>query len=98
MGSWSILNETVTGKYERLFASFQGKSTGIVTTTRINHASPSGAYAHTADRNWYSDSDLPDDAKNLGCKDIAQQFYDSSHMITVRSTFFCLYRVHQYQK
>ena len=32
-----------------------GKRTGIVTTTRINHASPSGAYAHTVCREWYSD-------------------------------------------
>ena len=31
------------------------KGTGIVTTTRINHASPSGAYAHTNYRMWYSD-------------------------------------------
>ena len=33
-----------------------GKGTGIVTTTRINHASPTGAYAHSAYRKWYDDT------------------------------------------
>ncbi|CAK8698161.1 alkaline phosphatase-like [Clavelina lepadiformis] len=60
-----------------------GKSTGVVTTTRINHATPGASYAHTAYRSWYSDSDLTQEAKENGCKDIAQQFYDSSDMITV---------------
>lgn len=30
-------------------------STGVVTTTTVTHASPSGAYAHIADRNWEND-------------------------------------------
>lgn len=29
-----------------------GKATGIVTTTRITHATPAGYYAHSADRDW----------------------------------------------
>jgi len=62
---------------------FLGKSTGIVTTTRINHATPAVAYAHSPSRSWYSDADLTFEAKRNGCKDIAQQFYDNSHMITV---------------
>ncbi|KAI8439709.1 hypothetical protein MSG28_013403 [Choristoneura fumiferana] len=33
-------------------------SVGIVTTTRVTHASPAGAYAHTAARDWESDADL----------------------------------------
>ncbi|CAK8698630.1 unnamed protein product [Clavelina lepadiformis] len=60
-----------------------GKATGIVTTTRINHATPAGAYAHTASRKWYGDAQLSEDARKNGCRDIAQQFFDSSHMITV---------------
>ncbi|KAB0803633.1 hypothetical protein PPYR_00603 [Photinus pyralis] len=48
----------------------KGKKTGIVTTTRITHASPAGVYAHTAHRDWEADSHMPD-AKN--CKDIALQ-------------------------
>jgi len=62
----------------------EGKSTGIVTTTSINHATPSATYAHSPDRSWYCDDCLTDEALKNGCKDIAAQFYDSSHMITVR--------------
>lgn len=29
-----------------------GKATGVVTTTRITHATPAGYYAHSADRDW----------------------------------------------
>ncbi|XP_076879415.1 intestinal-type alkaline phosphatase [Brachyhypopomus gauderio] len=54
-------------------AKAAGKSVGIVTTTRVQHASPGGNYAHTADREWYSDADLPEDAIQEGCKDIAYQ-------------------------
>uniref|UniRef100_H2ZE59 Alkaline phosphatase n=1 Tax=Ciona savignyi TaxID=51511 RepID=H2ZE59_CIOSA len=59
-----------------------GKSTGIV-TTRVVHASPAGAYAHSASRSWYGDADMPAEAKAEGCKDIAQQLMDSFDMITV---------------
>lgn len=49
-------------------------SLGIVTTTRITHASPSGAYAHTSCRDWESDADmLSDKADPLACQDIATQ-------------------------
>ncbi|XP_031758221.1 intestinal-type alkaline phosphatase isoform X2 [Xenopus tropicalis] len=54
-------------------AKAAGKSVGIVTTTRVQHASPSGTYAHIPDRDWYSDANMPADAVNFGCKDIAQQ-------------------------
>uniref|UniRef100_A0A3B1IQW0 alkaline phosphatase n=1 Tax=Astyanax mexicanus TaxID=7994 RepID=A0A3B1IQW0_ASTMX len=50
-----------------------GKSVGIVTTTRVQHASPGGNYAHTSERNWYSDAAQPADALAGGCKDIAYQ-------------------------
>ncbi|XP_059962314.1 intestinal-type alkaline phosphatase-like [Mesoplodon densirostris] len=50
-----------------------GKSVGVVTTTRVQHASPAGTYAHTVNRNWYSDTDMPDQAKKEGCQDIATQ-------------------------
>ncbi|XP_075980335.1 membrane-bound alkaline phosphatase-like [Anticarsia gemmatalis] len=32
-----------------------GRSAGIVTTTRVTHASPAGVYAHTGSRHWESD-------------------------------------------
>ncbi|XP_047629722.1 intestinal-type alkaline phosphatase-like [Phacochoerus africanus] len=50
-----------------------GKSVGVVTTTRVQHASPAGTYAHTVNRNWYSDADLPAEAKKNGCQDISTQ-------------------------
>ncbi|XP_037704611.1 intestinal-type alkaline phosphatase [Choloepus didactylus] len=50
-----------------------GKSVGLVTTTRVQHASPAGTYAHVANRNWYSDADMPTAALNESCQDIAVQ-------------------------
>ncbi|NWH55965.1 PPBI phosphatase, partial [Geococcyx californianus] len=50
-----------------------GKAVGIVTTTRVQHASPSGTYAHVVNRNWYADASMPQDALDQGCKDIAWQ-------------------------
>ncbi|KAF1568822.1 UNVERIFIED_CONTAM: Intestinal-type alkaline phosphatase, partial [Eudyptes robustus] len=50
-----------------------GKAVGIVTTTRVQHASPSGTYAHVVNRNWYADASMPADAYSQGCKDIAWQ-------------------------
>nr|AUF74484.1 Cry8Ea3 toxin-binding alkaline phosphatase [Holotrichia parallela] len=51
------------------WSQLKNKKTGIVTTTRITHASPAGAYANTADRDFESDADTPDSK----CKDIAHQ-------------------------
>uniref|UniRef100_A0A8C2TT72 Alkaline phosphatase n=2 Tax=Coturnix japonica TaxID=93934 RepID=A0A8C2TT72_COTJA len=50
-----------------------GKAVGIVTTSRVQHASPSGTYAHVVDRNWYADASMPAEALAQGCKDIAWQ-------------------------
>uniref|UniRef100_A0A3P8RW51 Alkaline phosphatase n=1 Tax=Amphiprion percula TaxID=161767 RepID=A0A3P8RW51_AMPPE len=54
-------------------AKAQGKSVGIVTTTRVQHASPAASYAHSVSRTWYSDADLPSSARQQGCVDIATQ-------------------------
>ncbi|KAM9358375.1 intestinal-type alkaline phosphatase [Symphorus nematophorus] len=54
-------------------AKAAGKSVGIVTTTRVQHASPAATYAHTANRGWYADSDLSLEAVQNGCRDIAYQ-------------------------
>ncbi|XP_036409748.1 intestinal-type alkaline phosphatase-like [Megalops cyprinoides] len=54
-------------------ARMAGKSVGIVTTARVQHASPAAAYSHTASRGWYSDANLSDDAVHYGCRDIAYQ-------------------------
>ena len=59
------------------WAQDQGKATGVVTTTRITHATPAASYAHTANRDWESDSDFPPDLKNgEACKDIARQLIE----------------------
>ncbi|XP_014727184.1 PREDICTED: intestinal-type alkaline phosphatase-like [Sturnus vulgaris] len=54
-------------------ARLAGKSVGIVTTTRVQHASPGAAYAHSASRGWYADANMPKEALRDGCKDIAHQ-------------------------
>jgi alkaline phosphatase len=40
-------------------AEARGLSTGIVTTTRISHATPAANYAHTANRDWEYAGQLP---------------------------------------
>uniref|UniRef100_A0A8C5G465 Alkaline phosphatase n=1 Tax=Gouania willdenowi TaxID=441366 RepID=A0A8C5G465_GOUWI len=59
------------------WAKDSGKSVGIVTTTRVNHATPSAAYAHSVDRDWYSDNEMPPEALQAGCKDIARQLFEN---------------------
>lgn len=59
------------------WAKDAGKSVGIVTTTRVNHATPSAAYAHCVDRDWYSDGEMPPEAVEAGCKDIARQLFEN---------------------
>ena len=59
---------------------FLGKSVGIVSTARVQHASPGAAYSHTADRGWYSDAYLPDDAVAGGCRDIAYQLVHNTEI------------------
>ncbi|XP_076722086.2 intestinal-type alkaline phosphatase [Callospermophilus lateralis] len=63
-------NEVISVMYR---AKKAGKSVGVVTTTRVQHASPAGTYVHTVNRNWYSDADMPASALQEGCQDIATQ-------------------------
>jgi len=60
-------------------ASVAGLSTGVVSTARITHATPAATYAHSPERNWESDADLPAEAITNGCKDIAAQLLDYSY-------------------
>jgi alkaline phosphatase len=50
-----------------------GMATGIVTTTRITHATPAAVYAATPERNWEADGLMPEEARAAGCVDIAEQ-------------------------
>jgi alkaline phosphatase len=54
-------------------ADSAGMATGVVTTTSITHATPAATYAHSPERNWENDADLPESARAAGCRDIAQQ-------------------------
>lgn len=53
-------------------AELAGKATGILSTARITHATPAGAYAHSSNRDWEDDKAMKDQA-GKGCKDIADQ-------------------------
>lgn len=62
-----------------------GKSTGIVSTARLTHATPAALYAHVAVRDWEADSNLPVLASGMPCrgaatsvKDIARQLIEVS--------------------
>lgn len=57
-------------------AEIAGLSTGVVTTTRLTHATPGSTYAHAPSRDWEDDSELTDEARTEGCKDIARQFIE----------------------
>ncbi|CAN9500964.1 unnamed protein product [Ophioblennius macclurei] len=57
-----------------------GKSVGIVTTTRVQHASPAAAYAHTPERGWYGDAELLEEAVQNGCRDIAYQLVHNTEI------------------
>lgn len=50
-----------------------GKAVGVVSTAALTDASPAAFYAHSPDRNWQSDADMPAAAQEAGCVDIAAQ-------------------------
>lgn len=50
------------------FAQDARKSTGVLTTTRVTHATPAASYAQSASRYWESNENTPE-----GCDDIALQ-------------------------
>ena len=56
-----------------------GRATGIVSTARITHATPAGAYGHVANRGWERDSVMGKEAIENGCVDLARQLVDWPH-------------------
>ncbi|XP_076251472.1 alkaline phosphatase-like [Rhynchophorus ferrugineus] len=77
------------GKFENCFSSFSsrvpslidwaqesGKATGIVTNTRITHATPAALYGHSPSRYWEDDSKVPP-ASRKSCKDLARQLIEN---------------------
>lgn len=51
----------------------EGKAIGIVSTMRLTHATPAAVYAHSADRDWEGDADMPATERAKGCRDIGVQ-------------------------
>lgn len=76
---------TVKGNETKTFleiAEEAGKSTGIVTTARLTHATPGSTYSHTPDRDWESDKDIFDrskEAANAKFPDIARQLIEFNY-------------------
>ncbi|MFA7542573.1 MAG: alkaline phosphatase, partial [Lysobacterales bacterium] len=81
IGSGNRLGDCAGSHNHRLMslselARAAGLATGIVTTTRITHATPATTYARSAHRNWEVDSAMPAQALADGCVDIARQLLE----------------------
>lgn len=59
-------------------AASTGLATGVVTTTRVTHATPAATFSHSAHRNWENDTEISTDHAQAGCIDIARQLIESS--------------------
>ncbi|MGE0622590.1 MAG: alkaline phosphatase [Pseudomonadales bacterium] len=60
-------------------AEDRGLPTGVISTTRITHATPGATYAHVPNRNWEADVAMPAAAREAGCRDIARQLVEFDH-------------------
>ncbi len=88
----SVNQQVILGDYKSVagnettslleLAEDRGLSTGIVTTTRLTHATPAACYSHTANRDWESDADvkrISQEAYDANFSDIARQFVEFKH-------------------
>lgn len=57
------------------WAQEAGKHTGVVTTTRVTHATPAALYAYSNHRDWECDSKIPPVFRDC-IKDIARQLVE----------------------
>jgi alkaline phosphatase len=91
-GVLSINQSVVRGDYKTVkgnetktileMAEEAGKSTGVVTTARLTHATPGACYAHSPDRDWESDGDIftrRKDAFDAKFPDIARQLIEFNY-------------------
>ena len=60
-------------------AEERGLATGLVTTSRLTHATPAACYAHAPSRFWEDDSTLSDAARADDFPDLARQLVEFSH-------------------
>ncbi|XP_054712959.1 alkaline phosphatase, tissue-nonspecific isozyme-like [Uloborus diversus] len=56
------------------WAQEAGKDTGLVTTTRVTHATPAALYGRSPHRDWENDAKMPPNATR--CKDLARQLVE----------------------
>lgn len=54
-------------------------ATGVITTTRVTHATPAATFTHSPDRNWENDALVPAEATAAGCSDIARQLIETPY-------------------
>jgi alkaline phosphatase len=91
-GVLSIDQNVIRGNYKSVagnetmtileMAEASGRSTGIVSTARLTHATPGSTYSHSPDRDWESDSDIlrrSKDAYDAGFPDIARQMIETKY-------------------
>ena len=52
-----------------------GKATGLVTNTRVTHATPAALFAHSPSRYWEDDGKVTPGVRST-CKDIARQLVE----------------------
>lgn len=60
-------------------AAGSGLATGVVTTTRVTHATPAATFTHSAHRSWENDTDISARDAKSGCIDIARQLVESPY-------------------
>ena len=69
--------------------TFTGRKTGLVTNTRITHATPSATYAHVPDRKF--EYEIPSTIKDRSqCKDIASQFVEDTDFNVSLCMLLCI--------
>jgi alkaline phosphatase len=88
-GILSVNQNVVIGDYKTVkgnetktlleMAEESGKSTGVVSTARLTHATPAACYAHSAHRDWESDANLTADARTNNFPDIARQLIEFNY-------------------
>jgi alkaline phosphatase len=60
-------------------AASSGLATGVVTTTRVTHATPGATFTHSAHRGWENDTEISAEDTKAGCVDIARQLVESPY-------------------
>jgi alkaline phosphatase len=85
----AVIGDCVSGFGNELvsaldLAEIAGLSTGIVTSTRVTHATPAALYAKSAHRDWEDPSQMPQSAIRAGCEDIASQLVNYESNLAAR--------------